>query len=63
MTSFEIVKAKALYEYTGGGADELPFAEGDELTIIDQSEGDWWKTERGGVILIVPAAYLEVIGG
>ena len=59
----EIVKAKALYAYTSNGTDELPFAEGDELTIIDRSEEDWWKTERDGVIFIVPAAYLEVIGG
>lgn len=60
---YQIAKAKALYAYASSGADELPFAEGEELTIIDRSEEDWWKTERDGVIFIVPAAYLEVIGG
>lgn len=57
-----LVKAKALYTYEGGNADELPFVEGDILTIVDRSEADWWKTEQGGVIFIVPAAYLEVEG-
>ncbi|KAG5637919.1 hypothetical protein H0H81_002680 [Sphagnurus paluster] len=54
-------KAKALYSYTGNNPDELPFTEGDVLTIIDTSEQEWWKTEQGGVVFIVPAAYLEVV--
>ncbi|KAL5533504.1 hypothetical protein ACEPAF_5280 [Sanghuangporus sanghuang] len=58
-----LVKAKALYSYSGGNSDELPFVEGDILTIVDRSEADWWKTEQGGVIFIVPASYLEVIEG
>ena len=56
-------KAKAVYSYTGGNADELPFAEGDTLSIVDKSEGDWWKAEQGGVVFIVPAAYLELVEG
>ena len=60
---FHAVRAKALYPYEGGSPDELPFAEGDVLAIVDRSESDWWKTEKGGVIFIVPAAYLEVIDG
>ena len=57
---FSTVKARALYSYAGGNADELPFVEGDELTIVDQSEADWWKVEKEGVIFIVPAAYVEL---
>lgn len=60
LSSFPTVKAKALYSYAGGNADELPFVEGDELTIVDQSEADWWKVEQEGVIFIVPAAYVEL---
>jgi len=56
-------KAKALYTYEAGGEDELPFAEGDVLDIVDHSEGDWWKTEQNGLIFIVPAAYLELSDG
>jgi actin cytoskeleton-regulatory complex protein PAN1 len=58
-----IVKVKALYSYTAGGSDELPFAEGDELIIIDTSEEEWWKTEQGGLVFIVPAAYLKTVEG
>ena len=57
-----LVQAKALYAYPGGNDNELPFLEGDVLSIVDQSESDWWKTEKDGVIFIVPAAYLEVVG-
>lgn len=57
------VKATALYSYTGDNSDELPFVEGDQLSIVDRSEPDWWKAEQNGVIFIVPAAYLEVVEG
>ena len=60
---FILAKAKALYTYTPSNADELAFDEGDEITIIDTSEEEWWKTEREGVVFIVPAAYLEVVEG
>lgn len=52
-----------MYTYTGNNSDELPFTEGDQLSIIDMSEEEWWKTERGGVVFIVPAAYLEIVEG
>ncbi|KAH7911883.1 hypothetical protein BJ138DRAFT_1062162 [Hygrophoropsis aurantiaca] len=57
----EKVKATAIYSYTGGNSDELPFAEGDELSIVDKSEADWWKAEQDGIVFIVPAAYLETV--
>jgi actin cytoskeleton-regulatory complex protein PAN1 len=58
-----LVKAKALYSYDASNPDELPFAEGDELIIVDQSEREWWKVEQAGMIFLVPAAYLEVVEG
>lgn len=33
------------------------------LSILDRSEQDWWKTEKDGVVLSVPASYLEVVDG
>ncbi|KAI0333129.1 hypothetical protein GY45DRAFT_1320068 [Cubamyces sp. BRFM 1775] len=54
------VIAHAVYDYNGSNADELPFSEGDQLTIVDKSDADWWKAEQGGVVFIVPAAYLSV---
>lgn len=58
-----LVQAAALYSYAGDNADELPFEEGDTISVVDQSDGDWWKAERDGVIFIVPAAYLQIVEG
>ena len=57
------VNATALYPYTGGNADELPFAEGDTLTVINRSDPDWWKVEQDGLVFIVPAGYVELVEG
>ncbi|PIL33059.1 transporter [Ganoderma sinense ZZ0214-1] len=57
---FTPVIAQALYDYAGSNADELPFAEGDQLTIVERSDADWWKAEQGGIVFIVPAAYLAL---
>jgi hypothetical protein len=55
-----VQQAKALFPYAGNTDEELPFAEGDILNIVDSSEADWWKVEKSGLIYIVPAAYLEL---
>jgi len=65
-TYVEVVKprkAKAIYAYASDNSDELTFAEGDVLSIVDTSEEEWWKAEQGGVVFIVPAAYLEAVEG
>ncbi|OXH48550.1 hypothetical protein J004_04452, partial [Cryptococcus neoformans] len=59
----QAVHAKAIYSYAAGDPDQLPFAEGDILEVVDRSENDWWKVENTGIIFLVPAAYLEVIDG
>lgn len=57
------VRARALYSYAGTTDEELPFAEGDELVVVDKDEDqDWWKTEKAGIVFLVPSTYLEVIG-
>ena len=62
MFSHPVTRAKANYAFDGGSGDQLPFAEGDILEIVDTSDANWWKTEKAGVIFIVPASYLEIIG-
>lgn len=62
-TISSVEKAKAAFSYTGDNPDELPFNEGDILTIVDTTENEWWKAEQGGVVFIVPAAYLELVEG
>lgn len=32
------------------------------LSIVDREDENWWKTEKAGVIFIVPASYLEISG-
>jgi SH3 domain len=51
-----------MYNYPGESADELPFSEGDIISVVDRSDSDWYKAEKDGVIFIVPAAYLEIEG-
>ena len=58
-----IVTAQALYDYNGSNADELPFSEGDQLSIVENSDADWWKAEQNGMVFIVPAAYLALADG
>ncbi|KAJ7041981.1 hypothetical protein C8F04DRAFT_1077868 [Mycena alexandri] len=53
-------KAKATYDYNASNPDELSFAAGEVLSIVDTSEEEWWKAERDGAVFIVPAGYLEV---
>ena len=57
------VRATALYPYTGNNPDELPFAEGDTLAVIDRSDADWWKVEQDGLVFIIPAGYVELVEG
>ena len=56
-------KAKAFYAHASNNSEELTFAEGDVLSIVDMSAPEWWKVEQDGVVFIVPAAYLEVVEG
>lgn len=53
---------RALYDYQANGPEELPLTAGDELLVIDDSDADWWKVEKGNKALLVPAAYVELIG-
>lgn len=53
---------RALYDYDAGNAEEMSLSEGQNLAVVDTSDPDWWKVERDGAILLVPAAYVEIIG-
>lgn len=56
-------RARALYDYAGTSAEEASFSEGDELTVVDQGDANWWRVDVGGdKILIAPATYLEIKG-
>ncbi|KAH7105277.1 Dbl homology domain-containing protein [Auriculariales sp. MPI-PUGE-AT-0066] len=58
-----VTTARALYDYTAQNPDELSLTEGDTLTVIEQSDPDWWKIEHQGHVRVVPALYLEAVQG
>lgn len=51
--------ALALYSYTAASEEEISFEEGQAVAIVDSSDADWWKAEKGGVIGLVPGSYFE----
>ncbi|KIL71628.1 hypothetical protein M378DRAFT_183009 [Amanita muscaria Koide BX008] len=56
-------KAKALYAYTASADDpnEISFAKGDILDIIDK-QGKWWQAKKAdGRTGIAPSNYLQII--
>jgi len=51
---------KAIYPYTATRADELSFAEGDMLYIVDKSDPNgWWKARVGNKTGIIPSNYVQ----
>ncbi|KAF8328838.1 Dbl homology domain-containing protein, partial [Cantharellus anzutake] len=57
----QVTHARALFTYHSSSAEELSFNEDDTLSIVERSEGDWWKAQKDGSVFLVPAAYLEVV--
>ncbi|KAK0206793.1 hypothetical protein DFS33DRAFT_1381887 [Desarmillaria ectypa] len=51
----------ALYDFTAAGDDELSVKEGEQLTIIEMDEEDWWKCRNAkNQEGMVPSSYLEL---
>lgn len=54
-------KAVALYDFEAQGDDELPMVEGEQLTVVEKENEDWWKVRNAsGQEGVVPASYVEV---
>jgi len=51
--------ATALYDYSAQTEDELSFAEGDKIIIVQKDPGGWWEGQLGNKRGWVPANYLQ----
>ena len=54
---------RAVYDYTAEEEDELSFAAGDILYILDQSDDDWWKARCKGKEGLIPNNLVEDASG
>lgn len=50
-----------LWDFVAGGQDEVSVAAGDEVTILDDKDHDWWLVKRtvNGAEGVVPSQYVE----
>ena len=55
-------KFRAVHDFNGTQEDELSFAAGATIALLDKPEGDWWKGECDGRTGVFPSNYVEPIG-
>eukprot|EP00035_Acanthoeca_spectabilis_P020277 m.432017 g.432017 ORF g.432017 m.432017 type:complete len:247 (-) comp17381_c0_seq1:74-814(-) len=55
------MEAKALHDFKATAADELSFAKGDTLKIINnEADANWFQAEKNGQTGFIPANYVEM---
>ncbi|GAA6055436.1 hypothetical protein JCM3770_006993 [Rhodotorula araucariae] len=54
--------AVALYAFEGAEATDLPFAEGERISVLEIVSDDWMKGELNGRTGIFPSAYVQMQG-
>ncbi|PPQ85385.1 hypothetical protein CVT25_006416 [Psilocybe cyanescens] len=57
--SSSLPKAKALWAYQGDDADDLAFAPGDVVEIVEETNADWWTGRVHGKQGLFPSTYVE----
>ena len=57
----EVVEYRAMYDFDGTGVDDgLPLAEGDVVTVIDQTDvGGWWEGTANARTGWFPASHVD----
>jgi len=49
-----------LYDYDGENEGDLPFKEGDLITVLDRSDpSGWWQGELNGVTGYFPSNFVQ----
>lgn len=57
-------QAVVLYDFEAGGDDELTVSEGENLTIVEKENDEWWLVRNSkGQEGVVPAQYVEITAG
>ena len=51
--------ARTLYDYTGGGEEELSVQSGQDIFIGDKLDGGWARAIHNGKVGLVPLSYLD----
>jgi hypothetical protein len=53
----------ALYDYTARAEDDLNFKKGDQLLVLNQSDGDWWQAQHmvSGRKGFIPSNYVAKV--
>jgi len=54
-------RAKALYDFEAENEAELPFREGDVITLLSRIDGNWFEGSLRGKTGLFPVTYVEVI--
>ena len=53
---------EALYDYQAQNHDELTFATGDVIRVLEYNDDGWWCGElRGGQIGLLPSNYVQLL--
>ena len=54
---------RAMYSYNASQPGDLCITEGDRLTVLDQSEPNWWKArDAQGRVGYIPSNYVRPAG-
>ncbi|CAA7266888.1 unnamed protein product [Cyclocybe aegerita] len=56
-----VQQCRAMWAYSGEDTNDLPFAAGDIIEIVDETNPDWWTGRVHGKQGIFPSAYVERI--
>uniref|UniRef100_A0A4W3J9C7 Intersectin-1 n=1 Tax=Callorhinchus milii TaxID=7868 RepID=A0A4W3J9C7_CALMI len=49
-----------MYDYIGQNDDELAFAKGQLISVLNKDDPDWWKGELNGVTGLFPSNYVKL---
>ncbi|GAA5894381.1 hypothetical protein JCM8208_006217 [Rhodotorula glutinis] len=53
-------RVRAMYDYAGTSAEDLPVREGDELVVVERVDADWTRCRSAnGSVGLVPSSYVQ----